>query len=103
MLLATPMTFAQTVSKQSTVSLLVVGDMMLAGSPGKAMQQGRDPFIGFGKLFKNSDIRIGNLECVVATKGTEEPEKPNTFRAHPRSLKYLRKYFDAVGLANNHS
>jgi ABC-type amino acid transport substrate-binding protein len=87
----------------STVSLLVVGDMMLAGAPGKAMQRGQDPFSGFAKLFQESDIRIGNLECVVATKGSEEPDKPNTFRAHPRSLKYLRKYFDAVGLANNHS
>ena len=94
---------AQPSTKPSTVSLLVVGDMMLAGAPGKAMQQGRDPFGGFSKLFKDSDIRIGNLECVVATKGSEEPDKPNTFRAHPRSLKYLRKYFDAVGLANNHS
>ena len=94
---------AQPTAKPSTVSLLVVGDMMLAGAPGKAMQQGRDPFAGFSKLFKDSDIRIGNLECVVATKGSEEPDKPNTFRAHPLSLKYLRKYFDAVGLANNHS
>ena len=89
--------------QSSSVSLLVVGDMMLAGAPGRAMQQGQDPFLGFAKLFQDSDIRIGNLECVVATKGTQEPEKPNTFRAHPRSLKYLRKYFDAVGLANNHS
>ena len=72
---------AQPTIKPSTVSLLVVGDMMLAGGPGKAMQQGRDPFAGFSKLFKDSDIRIGNLECVVATKGSEEPDKPNTFRA----------------------
>ena len=96
-------TSAQPSVKSSTVSLLVVGDMMLAGAPGRAMRQGQDPFSGFAKLFKDSDIRIGNLECVVATKGSEEPDKPNTFRAHPRSLKYLRKYFDAVGLANNHS
>lgn len=103
-LLLTPLaTSAQASAKSSTVSLLVVGDMMLAGAPGKAMKQGQDPFSGFTKLFKDSDIRIGNLECVVATKGSEEPDKPNTFRAHPRSLKYLRKYFDAVGLANNHS
>ncbi|MEY3468812.1 MAG: hypothetical protein RL203_906 [Pseudomonadota bacterium] len=94
---------AQPASKFSTVSLLVVGDMMLAGAPGRAMQKGIDPFAGFAKLFKASDIRIGNLECVVATKGSQEPDKPNTFRAHPYSLKYLRKYFDAVGLANNHS
>ena len=101
--LAPIQTFAQTTSKTSTVSLLVVGDMMLAGAPGRAMQNGIDPFVGFAKLFKESDIRIGNLECVIATKGSQEPDKPNTFRAHPRSLKYLRKYFDAVGLANNHS
>jgi len=52
---------AQTSAKSSTVSLLVVGDMMLAGAPGRAMQQGQDPFLGFAKLFKESDIRIGNL------------------------------------------
>lgn len=94
---------AQPPTKAPTASLLVVGDMMLAGAPGKVMQQGRDPFARFAKLLKESDIRIGNLECVVATKGSAEPDKPNTFRAHPRSLRFLRKYFDAVGLANNHS
>jgi len=103
LLLAPLIVAAQPSAKASTVSLLVVGDMMLAGAPGKEMQQGRDPFVRFAKLFKESDIRIGNLECVVATKGSEEPDKPNTFRAHPRSMQYLRKYFDAVGLANNHS
>ncbi|NBY62625.1 MAG: hypothetical protein EBQ70_00340, partial [Betaproteobacteria bacterium] len=47
---------AQPVSKSSTVSLLVVGDMMLAGGPGRTMQQGIDPFAGFANLFKASDI-----------------------------------------------
>jgi poly-gamma-glutamate synthesis protein (capsule biosynthesis protein) len=34
--------------------------------------------------------------------GTAE-DKPFTFRAHPRVLKLLKKHFDAVSLANNHT
>ena len=96
--------WAQPVSHPtSTVSLLVVGDIMLEGAPGRAMQKGRDPLAAFSALFKHSDIRIANLECVIATQGSAEPDKPNTFRAHPRSLHFLRKHLDAVGLANNHT
>jgi poly-gamma-glutamate synthesis protein (capsule biosynthesis protein) len=42
------------------------------------------------------------LECVISTIGTAE-DKPFTFRAHPRVLKLLKKHFDAVSLANNHT
>ena len=85
------------------VSVVVVGDIMLEGGPMRAIQKGQDPFASFAPLFKTADVRVGNLECVVATTGSVEPEKPNTFRVPPSSLKYLRKHFDAVGLANNHS
>ena len=85
------------------VSVVVVGDIMLEGGPMRAIQKGQDPFASFAPLFKTADVRVGNLECVVATTGSVEPEKPNTFRVSPSSLKYLRKHFDAVGLANNHS
>ena len=54
-------------------------------------------------MYKRQDVRLGNLECVVATVGSVEPEKPNVFRVPPSSLNYVRRYFDAVGLANNHS
>ena len=86
-----------------SVSVVVVGDIMLEGGPMRAMQRGQDPFASFAPLFKSGDVRVGNLECVVATVGSVEPDKPNTFRVPPSALKYVRKHFDAVGLANNHS
>jgi poly-gamma-glutamate synthesis protein (capsule biosynthesis protein) len=98
-----PMAFAQSPSAGPAVSVVIAGDIMLEGGPDRAIRRGQDPFAGVAHLFKNADIRLGNLECVVATVGSVEPEKPNTFRVHPRGLKYVRRHFDAVGLANNHS
>ena len=86
-----------------TVSMVVVGDIMLEDGPSQAMRRGQDPFAGFAALFKGADIRIGNLECVVATVGSPEDDKPNVFRVPPSTLKYVKRHLDAVGLANNHS
>jgi poly-gamma-glutamate capsule biosynthesis protein CapA/YwtB (metallophosphatase superfamily) len=86
-----------------SVSIAFVGDIMLAETPGKVIQSGRDPFAPFAAILARADIRVGNLECVVATKGTLEPDKPYTFRAHPRTLPLLARHFDALALANNHS
>ena len=94
---------AQTTSLNASVSLVVVGDIMLEGGPDRAMRARRDPFSDFAALFKSADVRVGNLECVVSTVGSAEPDKPNTFRVHPQRLKYIARHFDAVGLANNHS
>ncbi len=88
---------------EPVVSVVFAGDIMLEGGPDRAIRRGRDPFAGVAHLFKNADIRLGNLECVVATVGSVEPEKPNVFRVHPRGLKYVQRHFDAVGVANNHS
>lgn len=85
------------------VSIVFAGDIMLDGAPARVMRQERDPFSGVAHLFKDADIRVGNLECVIASQGSVEPEKPNVFRVHPRALKYVGRHFDAVGLANNHS
>jgi poly-gamma-glutamate synthesis protein (capsule biosynthesis protein) len=95
--------FAQPIEKTEKVSIVFVGDIMLKGGPERAMRKELDPFAGVAHVFKNADVRVGNLECVVATTGSVEPEKPNVFRVHPRALKYLVRHFDAVGLANNHS
>ena len=87
----------------STVTLVVVGDIMLDETPGAAIERGLDPFAPFAAIMDGADIRVGNLECVVATSGEAESGKPYTFRAHPRTLEPLKHHFDAVTLANNHS
>jgi len=94
---------AQVGSSQSVVSVAFVGDVMLADGPGRLIAKGGDPLKYVAPLLDASDIRVANLECVVATTGTAEHEKPWTFRAHPRTRKVLSRHFDALGLANNHS
>lgn len=98
LLAASPMAHASS----GDASLIFVGDIMVAETPGELIARGEDPFQTFAALLSSHDVRIGNLECVVATTGTAE-EKPYTFRADPRTLPVLKRHFDAVSLANNHS
>lgn len=84
------------------VRVIFAGDIMLDEVPGEDIAKGGDPLAGFGGILAAADLRIGNLECVVATKG-EKVEKPFVFRASPRVLPVLRRHFDAVSLANNHT
>ena len=98
LLAASPMAHASS----GDASLIFVGDIMVAETPGELITRGEDPFQPFAALLSSHDVRIGNLECVVATTGTAE-EKPYTFRADPRTLPVLKRHFDAVSLANNHS
>ena len=98
LLAASPMAHASS----GDASLIFVGDIMVAETPGELIARGEDPFQPFAALLSSHDVRIGNLECVVATTGTAE-EKPYTFRADPRTLPVLQRHFDAVSLANNHS
>lgn len=88
---------------EPTVSIAFVGDIMLDETPGKYVKQGHDPFAPFATVLNSADIRVGNLECVIATVGSAEVDKPYTFRAHPRNLKILKQHFDALSLANNHT
>jgi poly-gamma-glutamate synthesis protein (capsule biosynthesis protein) len=85
-----------------TVKLLFAGDVVLDDTAGAMIARGDDPFKGFAPLFAKADIRLANLECVVATTGSAG-DKNYTFRAHPRVLPVLKKHFDALALANNHS
>jgi poly-gamma-glutamate synthesis protein (capsule biosynthesis protein) len=84
------------------VSLVFAGDIVLDDAAGALIARGGDPFEAFAPVFKAADIRLGNLECVVATTGSAG-DKNFTFRAHPRSLPVLKRHLDAVALANNHS
>jgi len=84
------------------VDIVFVGDVMVAEIPGQLIAKGVDPLAPFNDLLQRHDLRIGNLECVVATTGTAEI-KPFTFRADPGVLPVLKKHFDAMSVANNHS
>ena len=84
------------------VSLVFAGDTTLDDEAGALIERGGDPLAGFAALFAQADIRIANLECVVATTGSAG-SKNYTFRAHPRVLPVLRRHLDGVTLANNHS
>jgi poly-gamma-glutamate capsule biosynthesis protein CapA/YwtB (metallophosphatase superfamily) len=89
-------------AEEADITMLFVGDVMLAEKPGQLIAQGRDPFRYVQSFFRAADIRIGNLECAVSHKGKAE-DKTYTFRAHPRVIGTLKKYFDAVSVANNHA
>jgi poly-gamma-glutamate synthesis protein (capsule biosynthesis protein) len=90
------------VQAQSAVTLVFAGDTTLDDAPGELIARGGDPLASFAPLFAQADLRIANLECVVATSG-QAGNKNYTFRAHPRVLAVLRRHLDGVTLANNHS
>jgi poly-gamma-glutamate synthesis protein (capsule biosynthesis protein) len=52
-----------------TVTLACVGDINLDGLPGRLVGHGGDPFAPFAALLAGADIGVGNLDCVVATRG----------------------------------
>lgn len=89
-------------AKDATLHITFVGDVMVAEKPGELIASGGDPLAGVAKYLGPKRLRIANLECVVATTGTAEI-KPFTFRADPRTIPYLQRYFDGVTVANNHS
>ncbi len=88
-----------------TVSLVAVGDILLADSiEGLMRRKGVDyPFSGTQAVTRSADIAFGNLECSVSLAGSPIPKQFN-FRAHPNRLKALvNAGFDVVSLANNHT
>ncbi len=94
---------AQPLTSEPVVRIAWVGDVMLADGPGRLISRGGDPFKPFAKLLASADLRLANLECVIAEGGKEIPGKPWTFRAKPSVLPLLKRHVDAVSLANNHS
>ena len=83
------------------VTLSFVGDVLLDSKAGRALERGEDRFVRVAPLL-DADISVANLECPVATSGAAV-DKVYTFRAAPSTLPGLRRHFDAVSVANNHS
>jgi hypothetical protein len=71
-------------------------------TPGNLINKKIDFLQKFNFLFKNADKCIGNLETAI-TQEEEAREKIFTFNSDESVIPFLKKYFDAVSIANNHS
>ena len=91
-----------------TVRLGLTGDVMLGRLVDERIlgDPGTDPACIWGDvldLFAAADVRLVNLECVVAASGRPDVRKVFTFRARPRALDALKAArVTFAGLANNH-
>lgn len=88
------------------VTLLFVGDVMLARSVGDAMAARDDwlwPFARIASVTRAADLAFANLETTVATRGTASG-CGYCFRADPKAVAGLVYVgFDVLSVANNHS
>ncbi|MFM8290531.1 MAG: CapA family protein [Planctomycetia bacterium] len=89
-------------SSPGTVAVAFVGDIMLDNGPGHAIASGRDPFAACAEILLDADFTVGNLECVLG-KGGKQVLKEYSFRAASDSPRYLKRYFSALAVANNHA
>lgn len=85
------------------VRLVFVGDIMLDDGPGRLIAGGGDPLAPFARELADADFTIGNLECPIASVGKAMESKIFAFRADPRVVDRLKRRFDALAVANNHS
>lgn len=91
--------------QKDTITLVAVGDIMLARSIGRALQRDPNdtPFAGVIDVLRAADVTVGNLECALGTSGTRA-RKSFTFLAPPAGAASVADAgFDLVTLANNHS
>ena len=101
--------YSEEIEKEETsaqsISIAVVGDIMLSRSVGKIITQEDDPLYPFGvskDFFSDIDIVFGNLESPVSQRGTDMGSV-YSFRADPRVVDgLLESGFSVLSLANNH-
>src|SRR5919109_1560337 len=90
------------------MQLLLVGDVMLGRQVNAALARVRPeyPWGNTLPLFQQADVRICNLECVIADRGTPWSITPKVFhfRSDAKNIGVLQAaHIDAVSLANNHT
>jgi poly-gamma-glutamate synthesis protein (capsule biosynthesis protein) len=87
------------------ISLIGVGDILLARKLGMAMEKANDftlPFQFLGEELRAADITIGNLEGPFCEK-PPYTQQGMIFRVNPRGVEgLLFAGFDVVAVANNH-
>lgn len=95
-----------TEAPQQFFSFHTAGDIMLDRDTRRLMERdGFDaPWRNLGDLFSYSDLTFANLEGTVNEQpSTYTFNPPFRFVFSPDSVKEVKKYFDAVSLANNHA
>ncbi len=90
------------------MKILFVGDVMLGRLVNEVLKQ-KPPEYPWGdtlSIFRNADIRICNLECVISDKGAPWSSSPKVFhfRTDAKNIETLKKaQINVVSLANNHA
>jgi len=87
------------------MKIAFVGDVMLGRLVNDELKEA-GPAFPWGNtlpILRSADIRIGNLECVLADDGTPWPGKIFRFRSDTKNIASLKAAdFTLVSLANNH-
>ncbi|KCZ72611.1 putative enzyme of poly-gamma-glutamate biosynthesis (capsule formation) [Candidatus Methanoperedens nitroreducens] len=93
---------------EGEIALAFTGDVML-GRLVNEMIRHMGPYYVWGdtlELFKKADLRLINLECVIAKDGAPWDKTPKVFffRADPHAIDVLKVAgIDYVSLSNNHT
>lgn len=90
-----------------SLKLLLVGDVMLGRLVNEVLKVEPSvyPWGDTLPLFQQADVRLCNLECVIADRGTPWSATPKVFhfRSDAKNVAVLTAaHIDAVSLANNH-
>jgi len=92
-------------SEGKTISLILVGDIMLNRRVGLMMMTHNDyrfPFLKIADDLKGAKLLFGNLEGPISDKG-EKVGSIYSFRADPKTIEGLTfAGFDILSVANNH-
>ena len=91
--------------KDSKISLIFVGDIMLSRIIGDIMARKNDwkyPFLKVADFLKRADLTIGNLEGPISSRGVNQGSI-YSLRADPRAVEgLLYSGLDVLSIANNH-
>jgi len=83
---------------RSPLSIHAVGDI----APRRPVP--RSIFASVADTLRNSDVRVGHLECPLSNRGTPSPNAKLAMRTDPSVAATLREVgFDALSVAGNHA
>lgn len=85
------------------IKLLFVGDVTFISPINDLLTNKKDILEPMNGFIKDHHLVIGNLEANVGNIGKPIENKVFCFQARPDVIPFLKKYFTAVSVANNHS